>query len=373
MDPGSLASLSGLAIWLAILLLPWRPWGTRESLDADPQLRADLTDISVLIPARNEEGTIADTLQALTAQGQGLKVILIDDESNDNTVSIAENSNIPNLQIVRGTSLPQGWSGKLWALEQGRQHVDTGFILLLDADISLVPGTITALVHKQQTGDLQLVSLMAFLRMSGFWEKLLMPAFIYFFKLLYPFRLSNSQKWPVAAAAGGCILIQKSALDGIGGFSAIREALIDDCSLAKKIKDRGGKIWTGLTHSAISKRPYNTLGTIWNMVARTAFTQLHYSLVLLCLCTFIMILAFAVPLVGLCLAGSTTKFIALMTLLMMSASYLPSLRYYAIPAYWCLCLPVIGILFLLMTWTSAIRYYAGSGANWKDRNYHRSH
>ena len=214
---------------------------------------------------------------------------------------------------------------------------------------------------------------MAFLRMTGFWERLLMPAFIYFFKLLYPFRLSNSQKWPVAAAAGGCILIRTSALDNIGGFHAIRETLIDDCSLAKKIKSRGGRTWIGLTHSAISTRSYNTLGAIWNMVARTAYTQLHHSFPLLGLCTFIMILAFILPLAGLCLGDGSIKMIALLSLLLMSVTYLPSLRYYSIPAYWCLYLPVSGLLFLLMTWTSAIQYYAGSGASWKGRNYHESH
>jgi hopene-associated glycosyltransferase HpnB len=369
MDLGFLALLSGLFIWLVILILPWQPWSTRESLDADPQLKSDLSDITVLIPARNEEETIADTLHALSAQGQRLKILLVDDQSSDNTVNVARGTGLTNLEIIRGKPLPPDWSGKLWALEQGRHKIDTGFILLLDADILLSSGTLDALVHKQKSHDLKLVSLMAFLRMSSFWEKLLMPAFIYFFKLLYPFRLSNSPKWPVAAAAGGCILIQKSILDSIDGFNTIRDTLIDDCALARKIKDQGEQTWIGLTHSAISIRAYNTLDTIWNMVARTAYTQLHNSLILLGLCTLIMILAFILPLAGLCFAGSTPKIIALLTLLLMNVSYLPTLKYYSLPAYWSLYLPVIGVLFLLMTWTSAIRYYVGNGANWKDRNY----
>ncbi|OGT33250.1 MAG: glycosyl transferase [Gammaproteobacteria bacterium RBG_16_51_14] len=373
MDLGLLAALSGLIIWLVILLLPWQPWSTHESLDADPQLQTDLADITALIPARNEEETIADTLHALSAQGPGLKIVLIDDQSSDHTIAVARSTGIGGLEIIAGTPLPPHWSGKLWALEQGRHHAGTGSFLLLDADISLRPGTVAALIHHLQSHDLQLVSLMAFLRMTDFWERLLIPAFIYFFKLLYPFRLSNSQKWPVAAAAGGCILIRTSALDNIGGFHAIREALIDDCSLAKKIKSRGGRTWIGLTHSAISTRSYNTLGAIWNMVARTAYTQLHHSLPLLGLCTFIMILAFILPLAGLCLGDGSIKMIALLSLLLMSVTYLPSLRYYSIPAYWCLYLPVSGLLFLLMTWTSAIQYYAGSGASWKGRNYHESH
>jgi hopene-associated glycosyltransferase HpnB len=369
MDLGFLALLSGLLIWLVILVLPWQPWNTRETLDADPLLKEDLSDITVLIPARNEEETIADTLHALSAQGQRLKILLVDDQSGDNTVNVARGIGLTNLEIVRGKPLPTGWSGKLWALEQGRHKIDTGFILLLDADILLSSGTLTALVQKQQSHDLKLVSVMAFLRMSSFWEKLLMPAFIYFFKLLYPFRLSNSPEWPVAAAAGGCVLIQKSVLDSIGGFNAIRHTLIDDCSLAKKIKDQGHQIWIGLTHSAISIRTYNTLGTIWNMVARTAYTQLRNSLILLCFCTLIMSLAFILPLAGLCFTGIIPKIIAFLTLLLMFVSYLPILRYYSLPVYWCLCLPFVGVLFLLMTWTSAIRYYVGDGANWKGRNY----
>ena len=161
--------------------------------------------------------------------------------------------------------MPSGWSGKLWALQQGLQHVKTPLVLLLDADIELKPGIVGSLREHMQQYEVAFISLMAAPMMSNFWEKLLMPAFVYFFKLLYPFYLSNSGKSKVAAAAGGCILMQSRLLDEIGGFAAIKNELIDDCSLAKRIKSKGHKTWIRLTHSACSIRPYGNLGRsgIW--------------------------------------------------------------------------------------------------------------
>ena len=201
MVPGWLVYPS-LIIWSAILFLPWRPWSTREYLDADADSSetSDLAEITVLIPARNEAEFIAGTLDSLAAQGEGLHVIVIDDQSSDKTRTLAEASAYPNLNIIKGEPLPSGWSGKLWALEQGRRTVDSPFILLLDADIHLQPGTVSALLAKMKQDGLQLVSLMAYLRMESMWEKLLMPAFIFFFKLLYPFSISNSDSRLVAAA-----------------------------------------------------------------------------------------------------------------------------------------------------------------------------
>lgn len=213
----SLLALPGLVIWSLVLCLPWRPWSTREFLDvatfdteSNKPHKADLSRITVLIPARNEADVIAETLLALKTQDESLKIILIDDQSDDDTSDIALRAGLKNLNIIKGKPLPEGWSGKLWALEQGRKHVDTDYILLLDADITLAPGTLTSLFQKLNFEQLDLVSLMAFLRMNSFWEIFLMPAFIYFFKLLYPFQLSNAPSDKllsrhVAAAAGGCI------------------------------------------------------------------------------------------------------------------------------------------------------------------------
>ena len=372
----TLLALPGLVIWSLVLCLPWRPWSTRESLDASTNEihNLNLSQITVLIPARNEAEAITETLTSLKSQNELLKIILINDQSSDETSNIAHRSGLKNLDIIKGKPLPDGWSGKLWALEQGRKKVDTEYILLLDADISLAPGTLASLLQKLKTERLDLVSLMAFLRMSSFWEILLMPAFIYFFKLLYPFHLSNASSNKifskyVAAAAGGCILIRGNALEQIDGFNSLKGSLIDDCSLARKIKANGGQIWIGLTHSAVSHRRYESLRTIWNMVARTAYTQLHYSPLLLAACTLMMIVVFVLPVICIFLPGLTVKVIALLTLLIMVVTYLPTLKFYGRHPAWSFALPFIGIIYLLMTWTSAIRHIFGSGSSWKQRQY----
>lgn len=377
----SLLALPGLVIWSLILCLPWRPWSTRESFDAatfdtdsNKANQLDLSEITVLIPARDEAEVITETLLSLKAQDESLKIVLINDQSGDNTSDIARQAGLKNLNIIAGKPLPEGWSGKLWALEQGRKHTDTDVILLLDADITLVPGTIASLLQKLDSEQLDLVSLMAFLRMNTFWEIFLMPAFIYFFKLLYPFHLSNASPGTrlsrhVAAAAGGCILIRKEALERIGGFTVLKGSLIDDCMLARKIKTSGGRTWIGLTHSALSHRKYGSLQTIWNMVARTAYTQLHYSPLLLLLCTLIMMIIFVFPLISLFLPGLTIKVIALLTVSIMVTTYLPTLKYYGRHPVWAIGLPLIGILYLMMTWTSALRHISGSGSSWKQRQY----
>ena len=192
---------------------------------------------------------------------------------------------------------------------------------------------------------------------------------IFFFKLLYPFRLSNSPWQHVAAAAGGCILIKSSILTEIGGFGSIKKCLIDDCALAGKIKNNGGRIWIGLTHSAISLRRYEHLQAIWDMVARTAFIQLRFSYSLLVLCTFLMLAAFALPPVSLFLPDIPSKILGVFTLAIMFGCYLPTLKYYAIHPLWGFGLPVTGMLYLAMTWSSVHRYIFRTGARWKDRHY----
>ena len=350
--------------------MPWRSWSTDESLDADPDLSAvDLSTVTVLIPARDEAAVIADTLTSLKMQDENIKVVLVDDQSSDETVKIAKQQRLKQLKIVSSKSLPNGWSGKLWALEQGRAVIDSDLILLLDADISLAPYTIHTIKHKLENGQFKLISLMALLRMTSFWEKLLMPAFIYFFKLLYPFRLANSENQYISAAAGGCIMVQRSVLDEIGGFSSIKDKLIDDCALAAKIKHKGGKTWIGLTHSARSQRCYEALQPIWNMVCRTAFTQLNYSLLLLGLCTIIMAITFLFPLLGLFSPNGWAKLLAIVTLIMMYANYLPTIRYYRQHPLILISLPIVGILYLLMTWSSAYHHLSGRGSKWKTRYY----
>ncbi len=363
----------GAAIWLSILLLPWCPWSTRERLDAgSPSSEEDLSDITVLIPARNEAELIRSTLPALQTQGSDLNIIVIDDRSTDSTAQIAKSATAQELLIISGQPLPSGWSGKLWALEQGRRSVRTPLTLLIDADIEAQPGIVAELRKMMDEKNVRLISLMAVMRMKTFWEKLLMPAFVYFFKLLYPFHLSNSGSSRVAAAAGGCILIETRVLDEIGGFHSLKGELIDDCALARKVKAMGYQTWTGLTHSVLSLRPYNNVEAIWNMVARTAYTQLRYSNLALALCSFTMIVGFLVPLIGLWLPNSTIKLVSIVALGGMMLGYFPTLKFYGLSARWTLAMPLIGMLYLAMTWTSALQHWLGKGSQWKGRLYSRS-
>lgn len=368
MDPLWLA-VPGCAIWAAILLLPWRPWSSRPCFETvAPQTPPDLGDVTVLVPARNEADGIDRTLRALAAQGDNLRVILIDDQSSDGTAGIARGTGVALLTVVSGAELPAGWTGKLWALEQGLQHAETPMLLLLDADIELLPGTIAGLRSRMLGHDLALVSLMARLRMENHWERALMPAFVYFFRLLYPFRLANSAAHMFAAAAGGCILVRADVLRRLGGFAALRGALIDDCTLARKVKILGLRTWIGLTHAAVSQRRYEGLGPVWEMVARTAFTQLRHSLPLLLVCTGLMLAAFVFPVLALAHAGAP-RATGVTALGLMALSYTPTLRYYGLAPGWNLTLPLAGFLYLLMTWSSAWRHWSGKGARWKERHY----
>ena len=363
-------ALIGALIWLAIILLPWRPWDTREVLDsASSPPDADLSDITVLIPARNEAHVIGATLSSLKTQGRGLAIILVDDRSTDGTVAVAQASGMENLHIVSGESLPNHWSGKLWALEQGFRHVKTSLTLLLDADIKLEPGIVGVLRGSLEENSLHLISLMAQMRMTSFWERLLMPAFVYFFKMLYPFRLSNSSFNGVAAAAGGCILLETRVIKEMGGFRLIRHELIDDCALAKRVKSLGCRTWIGLTHSVQSLRSYENLAGIWDMVARTGFCQLRYSVIFLAGTTVIMILVFWLPVVGFFFPTVIAKIVSAAAFGTLVLSYLPTVTFYGLPKRWALALPLIATFYLAMTWSSAIRFWFGEGSTWKGRFY----
>jgi len=357
-------------MWAGLLLVPWQPWRNREALSAsgyNPE--DDLGDITVLIPARDEANVIHRNLSSLKQQGRNLRVVLVDEQSTDHTSDVARAVGLENLTIVDGQALPKGWTGKLWALEQGRAQVQTARVLLLDADIALEPGTITALRRKMDAEKRDLVSLMAWLRMQSFWEKLCMPAFIYFFRLLYPFALANSRSRYVAAAAGGCVLLESAMLEKIGGFASLRDALIDDCTLARRVKDAGGSTWVGVTHSALSLREYPDLADVRAMVSRSAYTQLHYSILLLLVCTALMAVSFWMPVLGLFLPDNAWVF-GLLALLAMMASYLPTLRYYRLSPAWALLLPLVGTMYLAMTWESALRYWRGLRSQWRGRSYY---
>jgi hopene-associated glycosyltransferase HpnB len=308
-------------------------------------------------------------LLSLQAQGHDLSIVMVDDRSTDGTSAVAQAQGGQNLRIIFGEPLPADWSGKLWALEQGFRYINTPLTLLIDADIQLQPGIVWTLHQKLKEDHLHFVSLMAQMRMVSFWERWLMPAFVYFFKMLYPFHLSNSGFKGVAAAAGGCILLETRLIKEIGGFRAIRSELIDDCALAKLVKSLGYRTWIGLTHSIQSQRSYNRLAGIWNMVARTAFCQLRYSTMLLAGTTVGMLMVFCLPVAGLFFPVATAKVISAGALIAMILSYLPILKFYERSKWWALTLPVIATLYLAMTWSSVIRHWTGVGSSWKDRSY----
>lgn len=360
------------SLWLIIWLLPWQPWRNREVLNASVSPEAiDLKDLTVVIPARNEAALITTTLQALIVQGHNLNIILVDDHSSDKTVQLAESLEYDTLTIVQGQPLPEGWTGKLWAQEQGVQQVKTPLTLLLDADIKLTPGLILALLDKKQAENLQFVSLMASLSQVGIWEKWFMPAFVYFFKMLYPFALANSPRSFVAAAAGGCILLDTQIFAKIGGLASIRGAIIDDCTLAGRVKSEGYRTWLGLTHSVISQRASQSFADIWDMVARTAFTQLRYSTALLLLCTGVMLLMYWLPVLGLFVfEWPWVQALALFACVSMALCYWPTLKFYHRHPLWCLTMPLIAGFYLAMVWGSAIRYWKGEKTRWKGRIYH---
>ena len=363
-------AIPALLIWVIVLILPWRPWSTRERLEADAECIGDvLDDVTVLIPARDEAAVIAKTLASLATQGPGLDILIVDDQSSDGTGEIAKQSGIAGLRVISGASLPEGWTGKVWAQAQAQTYLNRRLVLLLDADVALSPGMIATLRRELHERKLGLASLMAELSMAGFWERALLPAFVYFFKLIYPFHIANSPSKRIAAAAGGCVLLETRALDAIGGFASLRDTIIDDCTLARRVKDAGYRTWIGLTRSVTSHRRYRGLGDIWRMVARTAFTQLRYSWSLLGLCTLLMGVIFLSPVLVSFSSEPYARTIALGAWFTMWLTYLPTLRYYHIPAIWGLLLPFIGMFFLAMTWDSAWRFLNGERSAWRGRRY----
>jgi hopene-associated glycosyltransferase HpnB len=373
-------SAVALLAWLCVLVAPHQPHRLRERLEADPAAPDDLSAVAVLIPARDEADVIGRTVAALATQGRGLRAIVVDDQSNDGTAAAAQAAaTVPDaltLHVVRGEALPPGWAGKLWALEQGRKLVDRPFVLLLDADIELAPKLLPTLLRESQRRDASLISIMAELRCATFWERLLTPAFVFFFKLLYPFAWSNDPRRRTAAAAGGCMLIRTQALQAIGGFASVRGALIDDCTLAAVLKNAAPPIWLGMSHSVRSLRAYSGLADFWAMVSRSAFTQLRYSLALLVVTTVLMLAVLLAPVAAVAAApfgtGAASAATGAAAWLAMSAAYSPVVRFYRLGLAWTLTLPLAAALFLAMTWTSAVAYWRGAHGRWKRRSYDRS-
>ncbi len=376
-------TLLSLLIW-TILLVSWGQFWR-----SDQRLPIAQTDLSVwpaicaVIPARDEASMLPETLRSLLRQNYPGKfqIILIDDQSSDGTAEVARQTAIElgmsdRLQILSGQPLPSGWSGKLWAVEQGIQAASAwvpDYLLLTDADIVHDPSNLRQLVSKATVDNLDLVSLMVLLRCTSFWERFLIPAFVFFFQKLYPFAWVNDPNQKTAAAAGGCILIKRQSLVAAGGIAIVRQALIDDCALGAAIKNSGGRIWLGLSETTRSLRPYPSLETIWTMVARTAFTQLGYSPLLLVGALVGMVLVYLVPPLAAIAGGLAGNWlvaiVGFITWLLMSLAYWPTVRLYRLSPLWIFSLPAIALLYNLMTLDSALRHWRGQGGAWKGRVY----
>lgn len=380
-------SVLALLTWLGLWLGRGGFWRADQVLPEIPEPLASWPGVAVLIPARNEADALPQSLPSLLQQQYAgdLEIYLIDDQSTDGTGLIAtqialELGVAQRLNILPGTPLPAGWSGKLWALEQGWQAVQAEnhgekfkYILLTDADIAHDPDSVAQLVTQAETQHLGLVSLMVLLRCESFWDRLLIPAFVFFFQKLYPFPWVNDPKKSTAAAAGGCILLEYNILQKLGGFTCLRGALIDDCTLAQRVKGLGVPIWLGLTSTTSSVRPYGTLASTWGMVARTAFTQLHYSPWLLLGTLVGMGWLYLLPPVvffwGLGMGLPWLVVVSGLTWGIMAGLYGRTLRWYKLPTLWGLTLPFVAGLYTLMTLDSAWQHGQGRGGVWKGRVY----
>jgi len=375
LSPTLLAAIP-LAIWIYLFLARGNFWRVRED-DTQPEPLASWPRVVAVVPARNEAKTIAQTVGALCKQDYPgeFSIVVVDDHSEDGTAAVArkaaEEFGTPRrIAIHTAADLPPGWTGKLWALHEGIQagsYSSLDFFWFTDADVVHAPDTLKRLVFRAENDSLDLVSLMVLLQAKTFPERLLIPPFLYFFLMLYPPRWIADPNATTAGAAGGCILLRRNVLAPIGGIASIRGEVIDDCALARAVKSRGGKIWMGLTRASVSLRSYGSFAEIRDMIARTAFTQLHYSLVLLIatlvglfatyLLAWILFFAYAGeawPLVDTAIA-------------LMTATFLVTVRFYNLSTAWALTLPVAAVFYGYATCLSAMRYWLGRGGQWKGR------
>lgn len=378
------ASLPAAAAWAGLVFLRGGFW--RVSLDdhfsaegpADGGVR-----VEAVVPARNEAGVVGPAVASLLAQRElaAFTVTLVDDGSDDGTAEEARAASPAegrSLEVIAARPLPPGWAGKIAALESGVQSIlerrgAPDFWLFTDADILHDPGNVAALLDKAQRDRLDLASLMVRLHCASGWERLLIPAFVFFFRKLYPFSWSNDPAHRTAAAAGGCVLVRNAALERIGGLGALKDALIDDCTLAAKIKGSGGRTWLGLSDRTTSLRAYESLSELWRMVKRSAFTQLEHSYAMVGVTVAVMTLLYLVPplatLAGLLRRDPLLALSGIAGWTLMTAAYLPTVRAYRLPFRCVLTLPAAAALYTVMTVDSALAHARKRGGSWKGRTY----
>jgi hopene-associated glycosyltransferase HpnB len=376
--PLELAAAATLALWLYLIFFRgafWREFLNRNAPPEGPLSHPPrgLPRIAAVIPARNEAPTVVRAVRSLAAQHyRGVfHMIVVDDDSTDDIAAAARAAATPDvLTVVHAAPLPAGWTGKLWALSEGIRHsarFHPDYLLLTDADIVHSAGSLDDLAARANAGPYDLVSFMATLQCRSPAERALVPAFVFFFFLLYPPAWIRNPRRSTAGAAGGCMLVRQAALGKIGGIEPIRGSLIDDCALASAIKRSGGRIWLGLNPATISIRSYGTFGEIGRMISRTAFTQLRHSPLLLFATITGLTVAYLLPPVIAVAAPQPAAGMAATAWLAMAVAYYPALRFYNRGWFAAPLLPLAALFYLAATIHSAISYWLGSGGRWKGR------
>jgi hopene-associated glycosyltransferase HpnB len=374
----------GCAVWLYLLAARGGFWRGGQRDDSSVTTQAEhiaWPAVIAIVPARDEATVIGESLGSLLRQDYrgSFGVIVVDDHSSDHTAArvretAASVGGDRPAAVIAAERLPPGWSGKLWAVQCGIRHVQSlpalpEYLLLTDADIRHADDALTNLVGRALRGRLVLTSLMARLRCVSFAEQALVPAFVFFFQMLYPFAWVNRADRTTAAAAGGCMLVERQALLAAGGIEAIRSELIDDCALARLLKRRGGAIWLGLATRVASARTYESIGEIRRMIARSAYAQLGYSPWALVAATLAMIVTFLAPPLLAIFARGAAQLLGALAWALMALSFQPTLRFYRLPPWWGLALPAIAGAYLAFTWDSVWQNLRGKGGAWKGRVY----
>ena len=368
---GALFGFLPLAIWLYLLLARRGFWLLRERDTLPVAEPLNWPSAVAVVPARNEADVIQRSIGSLLAQDYPgeFRIVLVDDQSDDGTGDLARVLNDARLTVMTGGARPSGWTGKLWAMNQGADFAKAGapeFLWFTDADIAHAPDTLRSLVARAEEDGRVLVSLMARLSCRTTAEHFLIPAFVFFFDMLFPFGAANDPGSKLAAAAGGCMLARRNALEAAGGIEAIRHNIIDDCALARLLK-RQGAIWLGLTDRSVSLRPYEHISDIRRMVARSAYAQLDYSPLLLLLTMAGLFVVYIAPVVGALFAMYFVQLAAYLAWAIMVLMFQPILRFYRLSPLWGIALPLIGAFYAAFTLDSAIQHWSGKGGMWKGR------
>jgi hopene-associated glycosyltransferase HpnB len=371
----TLAGFLTLVIWAYLLLAHgnfWRisrhlPWPVRGALDP--------VNVIAVVPARNEADVVAECITSLLSQSSSIRVVLVDDNSTDGTADAARAAALAagaadKLTVLSGSPLPAGWSGKLWALNQGilkAKESSPDYLLLTDADIRHSHESVATLNTIAQEGRFDLVSFMVRLHCKTFAEKCLIPAFVFFFFMLYPPEWIRDARRKTAGAAGGCMFIRTQALEQAGGIESIRAEIIDDCALARRVRESGGKVWLGVAPETASLRPYGTFADIGAMISRSAFNQLHHSALILMVSLLGLAVTYLLPVALLFTRHQNAAWCGAVSWALMALCFWPTVKFYRLHRLWTFALPAIAIFYMGATFHSAMMYWTGKGGQWKGR------